>query len=376
MNPKQEINYEGRHLLTDEVIERMKIKLPLLADGMGAISFFREELERATRIRGQHATLAPLIQRFLEEVLFGGKHNLYDQSIIARLADADVREHIRGAFIPLIRQKITFKQQRLQEEKPQSISSWKPYQVTHSERRPTETAEKTLFNLVPCSNQLEVAMAHFADRATDVATFAKNAGPQAHRVDYLNTDGRRAIYTADFLVRKADGHYLLVETKGRADKDVPAKARAAVEWCKAASRPKAKWEYLYVPEDVFARVTGNSIDELARACAPSLAELQRLADSPQLALAFERPDEERVADQLRAFIDDATLKELPSRYRKAPEHAVALFHFHEKKEAPFFAPVFQPLLGPIDHAAQALILSGLSHDVPSEACRVLGSGEE
>src|ERR1043166_2659598 len=60
---KDEIRYEGRHLITVEVVERMNIKLHLLSDGMGAISFFREELERAARIRGQHAALAPHIQR-------------------------------------------------------------------------------------------------------------------------------------------------------------------------------------------------------------------------------------------------------------------------------------------------------------------------
>ncbi len=60
-------------------------------------------------------------------------------------------------------------------------------------------------------------------------------------------------------------------------------------------------------------------------------------------------------------------KPLPSRYRKAVEHAVALFHFHQNKRTVSFAPVFQPLLGPLDHAAEALLLRCLSDDVPSEA---------
>lgn len=44
-----------------------------------------------------------------------------------------------------------------------------------------------------------------------------------------------------------------------------------------------------------------------------------------------------------------------------------LFHFHERKEAASFAPVFQPLLGPVDHAAEALLLGQLAEDVPAEA---------
>lgn len=40
---------------------------------------------------------------------------------------------------------------------------------------------------------------------------------------------------------------------------------------------------------------------------------------------------------------------------------------HEKKEAVSFAPVFQPLLGPIDDAAQAVLVAKLAQDVPTEA---------
>lgn len=364
---KDEIQYEGRHLITDEVVERMKIKLHLLSDGMGAVSFFREELERAARIRGQHATLAPHIQHFLEEVLFGERVNLYDSRVTPRLSDPDVREHIRATFLPLILKSITHRKDRLPEEAPQSVTAWLPYQATHSERRPAVGSDKTAFNLVPCANQLEVAMTQFLGFARDVAAFAKNAGPQALRVDYLTAEGGRATYTPDFLIRKADGQYLLGETKGRADRDVPAKARAAIEWCKAASSKKVKWEYLYVLERVFEQVRGDSVDELARACAPGLAELLREAAAPQLSLSFEASEETRLAEQARDFIDPEVLAALPSRYRKAIEHAIALFHFHRNKETVSFAPVFQPLLGPIDHAAEALLLRKLADDVPSEA---------
>ena len=366
----REIQYEGRHLLTDEIVEQMRIKLPLLADGMGAISFFREEIERAVKLRGTHAKLAPLIQRFLEEVLFGEIVTLYDPRVIARLADPDVREHVRAVFVPLILQHITDKTERLPESEPFSVCTWKPFQATHSERHPAEIASQTPFNLVPCGNQLEVALAHFADSANDVAAFAKNAGPQALRIDYLGRDERRASYTPDFLVRKKDGHYLLVETKGRADRDVPAKARAAVEWCKAASTKKVRWEYAYVPEEVFERVSGNSMEELARACAPSLAELLREGTSPQLTLRFDQEPAARVAEQAKAFLDAAQLESLPQRYRKAVEHAISLFYFHEKKEGVAFGPVFQPLLGCIDHAAEAILLERLSPLVPaSEAAQ-------
>jgi type III restriction enzyme len=213
---KTEIEYEGRHLFTNEVVERLKINLPLLESGVGAVSYFVKQLEQICKVRGTHAALAPLVQTFLEELLFGKKTDLYDQALISRLGDSDVAEHLRAVFVPLIRARTTTVEKRIPEAKPVALSSWKPFQVTHSERHPVLQAGRTLFNLVPCNRELEVAVATFLDqRAKDVAAFAKNAGPQSLRIDYLAAGSRLSFYTPDFFVRSKEGHYYLVETKGR-----------------------------------------------------------------------------------------------------------------------------------------------------------------
>ena len=144
-----ELDYEGRTLLTDEIIQHMKIQIPLLKSGFGAVSYYREQLERMCKIRGLHAVLAPLIQTFLEDILFGAHVDLSDQRLINRLPDADVAEHVRATFVPLIQQRITRQEKRRRAGEPALLSHWKPYQVTHSESRPTVSSPKTLFNLVP-----------------------------------------------------------------------------------------------------------------------------------------------------------------------------------------------------------------------------------
>jgi len=361
---EKEINYEGRHLITDELVQQMKIKLPLLSDPIGAVSFFREELERAVRIKGTHQRLAPLLQRFIEEVLFEESVELYDDRVVGRLADSDVRTYIRATFVPLLRKKVTRHQQRLAEEQPQSVTAWKPFQATHSETHPAQVAERTPFNLAPCNRQLEVAMTRFLDRAEDVVSFAKNQGPQCLRIDALTVDGRRSLYAADFLVRRKNGNYLLVETKGRRDPDVAGKARAAVEWCKAASTPKVKWEYLYVSEDVFKQFAGDSIAELLRTCRPTLKKLLEEAESPQLALPIGQADSEESARVMYEFISEADLGSLPLRARKGIQEATLLFDYMAKKQKVSFSPVFQPLLGPLDAAAEALLFERLEPALP------------
>jgi type III restriction enzyme len=360
----KEIDYEGRHLFTNEVIEKMKVQLPLLESGIGAVSYYRDELERITSLRGTHHILAPLIQAFFEEVLFEQQISIYDEKMVNRLADADVQEHLRATFIPIILSRTTFVEERKPQAEPISVCAWKPYQATHSENRPALPAEKTPFNLVPCNRQFEVAMKEFLNRAPDVASFCKNAGPQSLRIDYLTLAGRLSFYTPDFMVRKATGNYVLIETKGRVDMDVPLKVSAAKEWCKAASSRKVNWQYLFVQEEVYRSFSSDKLEDLIRTCVPSLEMLIKERVTPQLQLPLGEPGEEAAAG-VEDFIKSTQLDILPSRYKKAIEQAVTMYKFLEKKENVVYSPVFVPLLGPIDESAKGMMLNLLSSSVPA-----------
>jgi type III restriction enzyme len=358
----EEIHYEGRHLITDELVEQMKIRLPLLENGMGAVSFYREELERICGLRGTHQVLAPLLETFITEILFTEKLTLFDQRLLSRISDADVRENMRATFVPLILKRTTIKEERRANSASKSVSLWKPFQVTHSAHRPAVPAKRTLFNLAPCNRDLEVAMSQFLDRAPDVAAFCKNSGPQSLRVDYLSSNGQLAFYTPDFLVRVNDGNYVLTETKGRVDKDVPLKARAAVAWCKAASKGKTKWVYHYVPQQTFEAFGDNRLDVLMRSCEPALQDLLDEAAEPQLTLVFG----ETRAEDAEEFISKADFSGLPPAHQKMVQQAISLFRFLENKVGQSFAPVFTPLLGPFDEASRAVMLKLLGTEIPTE----------
>ncbi len=357
----REVKYEGRHLFTDEVVERMEVRLELLANGFTAISFYVLELEIACKVRSTHAVLAPLLEVFLGEILFGEKVSLTNPRLTARLADQDVREHIRAVFVPLIRARTTRTKKRRAGGGGTSLRDWKPYQATSSERRPVVRADKTLFNLTPCNQSLEVAMTAFLDAAPDVAAFAKNAGPQALRIDYLTRAQRLAFYTPDFFVRMEDGAHYLVETKGRQDADVSRKARAAMEWCRAAASSGVKWEYVFTPQNVMERLTSNRFDALVRSCAPALQNLlSEATDAPELPFfAREETDAE-------SFFSAETFGRLGERERRAATDALELYRFFErKKDAPNLSPVFTALLGPLDDACKAMILIRLCDKVPT-----------
>ena len=125
-----ELQYEGRHLITGEVVEHMKVNLVLLASGVGAISFYEHELEYICKVKGTHQVLGPLLQNFFEEILFGSGHSIFDPILVSRMSDGDVREHLRAVFVPLIRRKTVRQVVRIPEASSVKLSSWRPFQVT------------------------------------------------------------------------------------------------------------------------------------------------------------------------------------------------------------------------------------------------------
>jgi len=357
-----EVHYEGRTLVTNEIVEQMTIKMPLLESGVGAISFYRSELEHITGLHGLHPALAPLLEIFLTEMLFGERVSLFDQRLINRLGNTDVREHIRAVFVPLLLSKSTVKLEERALGTSKSVVQWKPYQASHSENRPVIKAQNTAFNLVPCSNAFEADMARFLARAPDVAAFCKNGGPEAVRIDYQNHTGRLAHYTPDFLIRKTNGDYVMLETKGRVDIDVPLKIRAAIAWCEAASSSGIQWDYLYVPEDIFGKADDDHLEALFPLCGPATQNLIR--ERIEAPLSLEKGNLERLT--VDEFVLEKDLDRLPPKPKKCVQEAIALFKFLENKEDVSYAAVFTPLLGAIDEAAKAFIITTLKASIPGD----------
>lgn len=123
-----------------------------------------------------------------------------------------------------------------------------------------------------------------------------------------------------------------------------------------------------MPQKVFEDISDNTLKTLIRMCLPSLEQLLSETISPQLSLPFGEPEPEEEVF-LRNFIPFNKFKELPSRYQKAVQQAVALYQFLKKKKEVSFAPVFTPLLGPMDEVAKALILRQLQEEIPVDRNR-------
>jgi type III restriction enzyme len=361
------VEYKERHLFTDEIVARMQLDAGLLTNAWSAPGYFAQMLGRACHLTNPHKVLTPIIEEFLSKLLFEREVDLFSGDVDHRMRDLDVIEHVRAAFTPLILRRTVQKKERKQISRGQQLSGWKPYQATSTEKRPAVTGTRTMFNLVSCDNDFEQEFAFFCDVASDVVAFAKNAGPQKLMIDYLRPDGHRALYVPDFFVRRKEGDYLLVELKGKIDPLVPVKARAAAEWCKASSKGEARWRYLYVPYYLFQQSAPATMEELARACEPSLKALLAEAETGQQQLPlFEAAAQKEADDRLAATLRKAGLVKAPAAIEDTMRQSVQLLDHAVRSKMPDYSHAFQPLLRPLDEYAIRILARMLSPRIPAD----------
>jgi type III restriction enzyme len=361
------VEYKERHLFTDEIVARMQLDAGLLTNAWSAAGYFAQMLGRACHLTNPHQVLTPLVEEFLSKVLFDREVDLYSGEVDHRMRDADVLEHVRATFTKLILDRTVQKKERQRISQGQRLSTWKPYQASSTEKRPAVPATRTMFNLAPCENEFEQEFADFCDFAGDVAAFAKNAGPQKLMIDYLRPDGHRALYVPDFSVRLKDGEYLLVELKGKVDNLVPLKARTAVEWCKAASKGKVRWRYLYVPYYLFQQSAPATVEELRRACEPSLKALLEEATTRQLQLPLEEATAQKEAeDKFANVLKKAGMAQAPEAIEDSMRQAVQVLDYAVRAGMPDYSHAFQPLLKPLDDYAIKILESRLRPRIPMD----------
>ncbi|AEB10256.1 DEAD/DEAH box helicase [Desulfobacca acetoxidans] len=361
------VEYKERHLFTDEVVARMQLDAGLLTNAWSAAGYFAQMLGRACRLSNPHQILTPLVEEFLGKVLFEREVDLFSGEVDHRMREVDVMEHVRATFTPLILSRTVKKKERQRISRGQRLSTWKPYQASSTEKRPAVTARRTMFNLAPCENEFEQEFADFCDFADDIRAFAKNAGPQKLMIDYLKPDGHRAHYIPDFFVGLKEGDYLLVELKGKQDNLVPLKARTAVEWCRAASQGKVRWRYLYVPYYLFQQSAPATLEELRRACEPSLKTLLDEEKSRQARLPLEEATAQQEAeDRFTAVLQQAGMSSAPAALADSLRQAVHLLDYAVRAGMQDLSHAFQPLLRPLDEYAIKLLENRLRPCLPPD----------
>ncbi|MCK5545682.1 MAG: hypothetical protein KAI35_10715, partial [Desulfobulbaceae bacterium] len=86
------------------------------------------------------------------------------------------------------------------------------------------------------------------------------------RIDYVNAKGDISNYYPDFIVKRADTEYFIVETKGQEDPDVPLKMERLKQWCEDINKEQKdkKFDFVFVDEESFQKYKPSSFEQLVK----------------------------------------------------------------------------------------------------------------
>jgi type III restriction enzyme len=182
--------------------------------------------------------------------------DLEDPVVLRNLSEPDACKILYDAF------KVAINALTVQETGTTRIEDW----IRLKEMRPFRTnyrsyldATKSIFNKVvgePNSGGFELRFAAFLENAPDVQAFAKNYLAIGFKLDYVKTDGDLSNYIPDFMVRTTDTKIWIVETKGRAELDLPQKMARLKQWCAdatAAEENGQQYDFVFVDQTSFEK---------------------------------------------------------------------------------------------------------------------------
>jgi type III restriction enzyme len=216
------------------------------------IGWFTRTIMRDLRLVGGFDVLFGKIKSFIEARLFERPVDLADPNILRNLSEIEVTRAlmttIKGAVNALTVQDrgTTRVQNRLR------LSQTRPFVV---KQQAYVSPRKSIFNKIVGDSRLELEVAGFLDSCADIVSFAKNSQSTGFRVEYQNADGGIANYYPDFLIKKTDAEFWIVETKGAEDTDDPLKWERLRQWCADATTndPGRTYRAFYLREEDWRR---------------------------------------------------------------------------------------------------------------------------
>ncbi len=255
-------------MLDDEIHHVVELDGLGPADYRSVIGFFSRQLLRELRLVGGYDLLYPKVRDFVRAQLFvGGDVDLEDPVVLRNLSETEVNKIVFDSFKNAINVLTVRDSGRSRIEDRIRLRDMRPFRT---ENREYFQATKCLFNKIvgePGAPGFELRFARFLEAAPDVLSFAKNYLAVGFKIDYVKADGDLSHYVPDFIAKTRDGAVWVIETKGRAEIDVPLKMSRLRLWCEDATTASTveggpRYFFVYVDQQGFERHTPESFEAL------------------------------------------------------------------------------------------------------------------
>lgn len=263
VEPPKTFSYEGRDVITDDVVVSRQYAMPQAKTSSEIIAFYAQVIAQSLKLPAQFAALVPKIEQFLREKAYGQVVNLDSPAILQDLNRPLVLSFTERVFLKLLRPKLTEERAAIVAGDARLLSTTPPFPWSGK----VADVKHTVFNFTTCGNDFEQDFANFLDKAPEIAAFANlgNLKPNLS-IEYIDGEANLRQYEPDFVAREKDGTHWLLETKGREDADVARKDARAEQWCADVTQlTGVNWRYLKIPDKEFKKLKPSSFGELVSA---------------------------------------------------------------------------------------------------------------
>jgi type III restriction enzyme len=251
--PEQTREIVFKTMLDGEVHHTVHIDVGGPVDYRSVVAFFARQLLKELRLVGGYDVLYPKVRDFMRDNWFENSPvDLEDPVVLRNMSESDAGKILFDSFKTAINALTIQDTGSARIEDRIRLRETRPFRT---DNRPYVTSKRSLFNKIvgePNAGGFELKFAKFLDDASDVASFAKNYLAVGFKIDYVRADGDLSNYIPDFIVKTMDGTVWVVETKGRAELDLPQKMNRLAQWCvdaTAASKAEGGPDYRFVYVD-------------------------------------------------------------------------------------------------------------------------------
>jgi type III restriction enzyme len=228
------------------------------ADYRSVVAFFARQLLKDLRLVGGYDVLYPKVREFMIGHLFNAPVNLEDPVVLRNLSEPEAGKILFDSFRKAINALTIQDSGATHIEDRIRLRDTRPFRT---ENRPYLVPKKSLFSKIvgePHAGGFELTFAGFLDNAPDVAAFAKNYLAVGFKLDYVKADGDLSNYVPDFIVKTTDETVWIVETKGRAELDLPQKMARLRQWCQDLTQASQAeggpvYRFVYVDQQGYER---------------------------------------------------------------------------------------------------------------------------
>lgn len=264
--PEQTREIVFKTMLDGEIHHTVELDGSGPVDHRPIIAFFTRQVLGELRLVGGYDLLYPKVRAFIRDRLFDNAPvDLDDPVVLRNLSESYAAKAVIESFKQAVNALTVRDAGSSRIEDTIRLRDTRPFRTENREYLP---AKRSIFNkVVPeaVGGGFELKFARFLDDAPDVIAFAKNYLAVGFKIDYVRANGELSNYIPDFLVKAPDGTVWIIETKGRAELDLPQKMERLRQWCEeatAATQDGPAYRFVYVDQGGFERYPPTSFAAL------------------------------------------------------------------------------------------------------------------